>query len=44
MASSVKGMVPPAVFIPVAEDTGLVSALGAWALAEACRTAAAVAG
>ncbi|MGA6967109.1 MAG: EAL domain-containing protein, partial [Xanthobacteraceae bacterium] len=36
-----KGMVPPAVFIPLAEDTGLVSALGAWALAEACRTAAA---
>jgi diguanylate cyclase (GGDEF)-like protein len=35
-----KGMVPPAVFIPVAEDTGLVIALGAWALAEACRTAA----
>ncbi|HEY7248399.1 MAG TPA: EAL domain-containing protein [Xanthobacteraceae bacterium] len=35
-----KGMVPPAVFIPVAEDTGLVIALGAWALAEACRAAA----
>jgi EAL domain-containing protein (putative c-di-GMP-specific phosphodiesterase class I) len=28
------------VFIPVAEDTGLVIALGAWALAEACRAAA----
>ncbi len=36
----VKGMVPPAVFIPVAEDTGLVIGLGAWALKEACRTAA----
>jgi diguanylate cyclase (GGDEF)-like protein len=35
-----KGMVPPAVFIPVAEDTGLVIALGTWALMEACRTAA----
>jgi EAL domain-containing protein (putative c-di-GMP-specific phosphodiesterase class I) len=32
-------MVPPAVFIPVAEDTGLIIAVGAWALMEACRTA-----
>jgi diguanylate cyclase (GGDEF)-like protein len=36
----VKGMVPPAVFIPVAEDTGLIVALGTWALTQACRTAA----
>jgi diguanylate cyclase (GGDEF)-like protein len=36
----VKGMVPPAVFIPVAEDTGLIITLGTWALTEACRTAA----
>jgi diguanylate cyclase (GGDEF)-like protein len=35
----VNGMVPPAVFIPVAEDTGLIISVGAWALAEACRTA-----
>jgi diguanylate cyclase (GGDEF)-like protein len=36
----VKGMVPPAVFIPVAEDSGLVVPLGEWALMEACRNAA----
>jgi diguanylate cyclase (GGDEF)-like protein len=36
----IRGMVPPAVFIPVAEDTGLVITLGTWALMEACRTAA----
>ncbi len=36
----VKGMVPPAVFIPVAEDSGLILLLGAWALREACRNAA----
>jgi diguanylate cyclase (GGDEF)-like protein len=35
-----RGMVPPAVFIPAAEDTGLVIILGKWALMEACRTAA----
>jgi diguanylate cyclase (GGDEF)-like protein len=36
----VRGMVPPAVFIPIAEDSGLILALGAWALTEACRRAA----
>jgi predicted signal transduction protein with EAL and GGDEF domain len=36
----VRGMVPPPVFIPVAEDTGLIIALGTWALQQACRTAA----
>ena len=35
----IKGMVPPAVFIPVAEDTGLIITLGTWALMEACRKA-----
>ena len=36
----VKGMVPPAIFIPVAEDSGLILPLGEWALTEACRRAA----
>jgi diguanylate cyclase (GGDEF)-like protein/PAS domain S-box-containing protein len=32
-----RGFVPPAQFIPVAEDTGLIIRLGAWALGQACR-------
>jgi diguanylate cyclase (GGDEF)-like protein len=36
----IRGMVPPAVFIPVAEDSGLILPLGEWALTEACRRAA----
>ena len=35
------GAVSPALFIPVAEETGLIVALGAWMLGEACREAAA---
>ena len=35
------GTVSPALFIPVAEDMGLISRIGEWVLAQACRDAAA---
>jgi len=36
-----RGMVPPVEFIALAEDTGLIGAIGGWVLSEACRQNAA---
>lgn len=35
-----RGVVPPSIFIPIAEETGLIREIGRWALVEGCRRAA----
>src|SRR4029453_17070692 len=39
-AHPTRGLIPPLTFIPVAEEIGMIGAIGRWVLREACRALA----